>query len=87
MKVILSPRAEKELHKIHKLDQIAVVKKLRSLQQISATEIQKEKLVGYSDIFRMRVGQYRIVYRQKTDIVHIILIGHRIDIYHLLERL
>lgn len=87
MKVILSPRAEKELHKIHKLDQIAVVKKLRSLQQVSTTEIQKEKLIGYSDIYRIRVGQYRIVYRQRTDVVHIILIGHRKDIYGLLERL
>ena len=79
MKVILSPRAEKELKKIHKLDQIAVVKKLRTLQK-STSEIQKEKLAGYTNIFRIRVGQYRIVYRHIKNECYIVLIGHRKDI-------
>lgn len=85
MKVILSPRAEKELKRIHKIDQISLIKKLRALRD-SASEIQKEKLSGYSDIFRIRVGQYRIVYRQKKDELNIVVIGHRKDIYQLLQR-
>ena len=87
MKVILSPRAEKELKKIHKIDQIAVVKKLRLLQKVSTSEVKKGKLVGYPDIFRIRVGQYRIVYHHEEDEMYIILIGDRKDIYQLLERL
>lgn len=86
MKVILSPSAEKELKRIHKLDQIAVVKKLRLLQKASISEVQKEKLVGHPDIFRIRVGQYRIVYRHMKHECYIVLIGHRKDIYQLLER-
>lgn len=85
MRIVLSPRAEKELKKIHKVDQIAVIKKLRSLRDTSP-QIKKEKLSGYSDIFRIRVGQYRIVYRQRKDEINIILIGHRKDIYQLLQR-
>src|SRR3990167_782813 len=60
-------------------------KKLRSLRN-SYRETKKEKLSGYSDIFRIRVGQYRIVYRQKKGEIHIVLIAHRKDIYQLLQR-
>ena len=86
MKIVLSPRAEKELKKIHKIDQIAVVKKLRSLQN-SSSNISKEKLSGYTDIFRIRVGQYRVVYRHRKRDIYVILIGHRKDIYQLLKRI
>jgi len=86
MKIVLSPRAEKELKKIHKIDQIALVKKLRSLQD-SPLPITKEKLSGYTDIFRIRVGQYRIVYRQRKRDMYVILIGHRKDIYQILKRI
>ena len=85
MRIVLSPRSEKELKKIRRINQIAVIKKLRSLRD-SSRETKKEKLSGYSDIFRIRVGQYRIVYRQKKGKIHIVLIAHRKDIYQLLQR-
>ena len=84
MKIIVSPRAEKELKKIHAIDQIAVVKKIRSLQN-SSTSLKKEKLAGYSDIFRIRAGHYRIVYKERKHDIYVILIGHRKDIYQLLR--
>lgn len=85
MKITVSPRAEKELKKIHSIDQIAVVKKIRSLQESSISQ-KKEKLAGYINIFRIRIGQYRIVYRERKDEIYIILIGHRKDIYQLLRQ-
>ncbi|OGK15982.1 hypothetical protein A2690_00820 [Candidatus Roizmanbacteria bacterium RIFCSPHIGHO2_01_FULL_39_12b] len=85
MKIILSPLAEKQLRKITKIDQIAVAKKIRSI--VLNKHIKAEKLQGYLDVFRVRVGSYRIVYKHFKDRIHIVLIGHRRDIYHLLKQL
>lgn len=85
MKIVISPRAEKELKKIPKINQISIVKKIRSLT--ISLNLNKEKLTGYKDIYRVRAGQYRIVYREKNNKIFIILIGHRRDIYRLLSQL
>jgi len=85
MRTVLSPKAEKKLKRISKLDQIALVRKIRSLKEKTALT-KSEKLSGYHDIFRIRVGNYRMVYRKSTEEIYIILIGHRKDIYHLLKQ-
>ncbi len=85
MKIIVSPRAEKELKNLPKIIQIAVVKKIRLL---SSSPVSQEKLLkGFKNIFRVRIGNYRIVYRKTKDGIYIILIGHRKEIYDLLRRL
>jgi len=86
MRLILSPRAEKQLRKLSKLDQIAVAKKIRSIRDHKSVE-RKEKLRGYKNIFRIRVGNYRIVYKQTTKKIYVVLIHHRRDVYKLLKRL
>lgn len=86
MKVILSSRAEKQLRKLAKIDQIAIAKKIRELGN-DTNSLQKEKLQGFRDIFRVRVGNYRIVLRSKINELYIIIIGHRKDIYRLLKQL
>jgi len=42
-----------------------------------------KKLSGYEDIYRIRVGIYRIVYRIEDDVLYIevIKIAHRKDVY------
>ena len=85
MRVILAPRAEKSLRRLSKIDQIAVVKKIRQLQ--GKQVVQEEKLKGFRDIFRVRIGSFRIVFRRRPEEIYIILIGHRRDIYDLLKRL
>lgn len=84
MKTILSPRAEKDLKKINKLPQIAIAKKIRSLTS-NPTNI--TKLSGSKDIYRERVGNYRIVYQKTKTQIYIIIIGHRSNIYEMLKRL
>ncbi len=86
MKIILSSRSEKKLRQIHKIDQIAIAQKIRSLTD-KKIHSQSEKLRGYKDIFRLRVGDYRIVYRKRSDSLYIVLIAHRREIYHLLQHL
>ncbi len=86
MTLIISPQAEKKLKKIPKFDQIAIAKKIRSLTTASENH-SEEKLSGNQNIYRVRVGDYRIVYRRSTKSIYIILLGHRKDIYELLNRL
>ena len=86
MRIILSPQAEKSLRHLTKIDQIAIAQKIRSLRD-SNIQLNEEKLKGYRDVFRIRVGDYRIVYRQQKQIVYIILISHRKDIYRILRQM
>lgn len=85
MKIITSPRAEKCLKKLSKIDQIIVGRKIRQLKEKQIT--QEEKLKSFRNVYRVRVGNLRIVYRKTSETIYVILIGHRKDIYNLLERL
>lgn len=82
MKLSILPWAEKELKKLPKFDQIAVAAKIRTLRESPVTG--EEKLSVYTHIYRVRVGQYRIVYKKMRDEITIILIRHRKDVYRAL---
>ncbi len=84
MYIIISPRAEKSLHKIPKFDQIAIAKRIRSLVNHKNVPAD-EKLQSYNDIFRFRLGNYRVVYKKSSKLIYIVLIAHRKDIYRLLR--
>ena len=86
MKVVLSPRAEKQLKKLPKVDQIAVAKKIRLIRDEKAVA-GEEKLKDFENIFRVRVGDYRIVYRRTRKEAYIVLIRHRKDVYRLVKQL
>jgi mRNA interferase RelE/StbE len=86
MKIAISPLAKKQLRKISKPDQIAIGQKIRLLKEESVS-LQEEKLQGYNNIFRVRVGDYRIVYKKVSQEIYIILIRHRKDVYRLVKEL
>ncbi|HBC73128.1 MAG: Addiction module toxin, RelE/StbE family [Candidatus Amesbacteria bacterium GW2011_GWB1_47_19] len=85
MKVIISPRAERQLGKLPKMKQIIVGTKIRSVGG-SGKVSGEELLRGYKNIYRVRMGDYRMIYRRNIEGIYIILIGHRRDIYKLLDR-
>ena len=81
--VCLSRRAEKFLAK---LADAALYERLRSAIETLEEEARPAgcvKLAGSPDLFRIRVGDYRIVYQVKdTDLIVLVLsIGHRREIY------
>jgi len=86
MRVVLSPRAEKQLKKLSKIDQIAIAKKIRSLRDYPLTQ-RAERLKGFKNIYRVRIGNYRIVFKKSLKEIYIVLIHHRKDIYRLLRQL
>lgn len=83
--IVISPQAERKLRKISKVDQIAIAQKIRSLRNLGV--FSQEKLQGYSDIFRVRIGDYRIVYKIYPRMIYIVLIAHRKDVYRLLQEM
>ena len=85
MNVILSNRAEKQLRALPKIDQLAVAQKIRHIREIPRGVPQEEKLSGYTNIYRVRIGNYRIVYRKTTQQLYIILIHHRKDVYRMIK--
>lgn len=86
MKLIISPHAEKQFKKLPIFTQIILTKNIRSLTKPQANKGQ-EKLKGYKNIYRIRVGNYRIVYKKTTKEVYIVLIGHRKDVYKTLKKI
>ena len=81
-RIEVSATAEKQIRKLSREDQIRVLRAIRPL----ATEPVppgSRKVRAYDDVFRIRVGTYRILYRvEKRRVLIIILkIGHRREIY------
>ena len=74
--------AEKQLRRLPRADQERVVRATLNLAR-EPRPPGSRKLVGYDDVFRIRVGRYRILYSvaRRRLIVIILKIGHRRDVY------
>ncbi len=86
MKVIFSPLAEKQLKKFPKIAQILIAKKVRQIRDqnvITSVEV----LAGYKGMYRIRIGDYRLIFRRYPNKIYFILVGHRREIYKLLARI
>lgn len=74
--------AEKQLRK---LDRQARERVLRAIGELAEEPRPRgsRKLTGYDDVFRIRVGTYRVLYsvEDRALVVLILKIGHRRDVY------
>ncbi len=78
----VSRTAEKQLRKLPRDDQERVVRRMLLLAEDPIPRGSR-KLTGYDDVYRVRVGRYRILYsvsRHRLVIV-ILKIGYRRDAY------
>lgn len=73
---------KKELRKLAKTDRVAIVHKIELLKSQPHPE-GSAKLKGSRDLYRIRHGDYRVIYQKQESvlIIMIIRIGHRRDIY------
>jgi mRNA interferase RelE/StbE len=80
--VRLKPSAERALRKLPREIQRRIASRLDSLGG-DPRPSGCEKLAGADRLYRVRTGDYRIVYRVDDDVlvVLVIAIGHRSDIY------
>lgn len=78
----ISSSAEKQLRGLSREDQERIVQAILPLAQDPLPRGSR-KLSGYEDVFRIRVGRYRILYSVsgKKLVIIILKIGHRREVY------
>ena len=80
--ILLAPSAERQLKALAERAQKRIVKRLRTLQDNPRPQGVK-KLAEKEDLYRIREGDYRIVYaiQAKKLIVQVVKIGDRKKVY------
>lgn len=78
----ISRSAEKQLKKLPRRDQEHIVQAILPLARDPLPRGSR-KLSGYDDVFRIRVGHYRILYSVSSGklVIIILKIGHRRGVY------
>ena len=78
----ISRTAERQLNKLNRDDQRRVVRAILALADDPRPQGSR-KLTGYDDVFRIRVGRYRVLYSVsgKKLVIIILKTAHRKDIY------
>ena len=80
--VEVSRTAEKQLRKLPREDQERVARRMLVLASDPFPRGAR-KLTGYEDVYRVRVGRYRILYSasRRRLVIIILKIGYRKDVY------
>lgn len=81
-KIVFRETVEKDWKPIPKKDIARIVMRIEQLAQ-DQRPADARRLVGEDNIYRLRQGNYRILYTVEDDIITItvISVGHRRDIY------
>ncbi|MEO7364453.1 MAG: type II toxin-antitoxin system RelE/ParE family toxin [Candidatus Saccharimonadales bacterium] len=81
-RIIYSKTAQKDIRTVPKQHLSAVASKISKLAT-SPRPRDSQKLKGYRNLYRIRQGDYRIVYgiEDMQLVVMVIKIGHRKDVY------
>ncbi len=80
MNIFIAAKAKKQIQKLPEIVKIAVDSKIRGLLQ-DQQNLQIKKMKEYVDMYRVRVGRYRIVYQKTNDLIRIVVVQHRKDVY------
>ncbi len=78
--VELRPRAEKDLRNLPKQEQQRVVEKLRLARDDLHGDI--KRLVQFQPSYRLRVGDYRVLFEVESNKIVVYRILHRREAYH-----
>jgi mRNA interferase RelE/StbE len=78
-KVEVKPLAEKDLRVINKADALRILKKIISLENGITGDI--KKLTDFTPEYRLRVGNYRILFEIENDTINIYRVIHRKESY------
>lgn len=83
MKIIASKNFSKQLAKLNARDKLALQKMYKNITE--TTDIAKlsaiKKLQGYNNVYRYRIGDYRIGIVINDNVVELKVLAHRKDIY------
>lgn len=81
-RIEVSATAEKQLFALERADRVRTVNAIRKLADDPRPRGCR-KLRDYSDVYRIRVGVFRILYSPEQDrlLILVLKIGHRRDVY------
>ena len=81
-KVSFASRVEKQLDKIPNKNYQNIITQISALSHNPRPDGCK-KLTGFENIYRIRIGNYRVIYSIKDEILTVLVvkIGHRRDVY------
>jgi mRNA interferase RelE/StbE len=74
---------EKAVKELDKLDASISRRIFKSVDELKDKFSEKDikKLKGYSNLYRLRVGDFRVIFELERDLIIILKIGHRESIY------
>ena len=81
-RIEVSATAERQLRRLQRADQIRIVRAIGALAREPRPRGCR-RLRGYDDVYRIRLGAFRILYSVEDTrvLVMVLKIGHRKDIY------
>ena len=88
-RIIIEKKAQKFLSKLSQPVRTKIVDKVRLLNTEPPLSLDIKKLRGYTNLYRLRVENYRIIFSASAEqkIVIITVIGHRREIYSIIQNL
>jgi mRNA interferase RelE/StbE len=81
VKVLIMPSAERDLRGLDRSIARRVAQKLRSIETEGRIVGDVKRLTGDSPRFRLRVGDYRVLFRIDADTMNVYRIAHRREAY------
>ena len=81
MKIELLPKAEKQLAAIDRVWSVRIRQKLLAYAASPSSLANQVKKRKGLDSLRLRVGDYRVIFEQEGDVLRIMKVGHRREIY------
>ena len=81
MVVELTDKAIKDLSKINKQDALKIFSKIENLKDFPQVANLK-KLNNFMPPYRLRVGDYRVLFDIQSDIITVHRVRHRKDVYN-----
>ena len=85
-RLIFYGKTEKQLNKINRKELKIIMKKIEALKTDSRPA-SALKLISEADYYRLRVGDYRVVYKinDKGKEIYVIAVKHRSEVYRKLK--
>jgi mRNA interferase RelE/StbE len=80
MKVEIDDKAIKDLSKIDKKEAIKILNKIENLQDFPQVANIK-RLTNFEPPYRLRVGNYRVLFELRDDIITVYRVKHRSKVY------
>lgn len=88
-KLVIEKRAQKFIEKVNTQEYEKLVLKIKELVVENGNNLNIKKLKGFTDLYRLKVDNYRVIFApiKNKQIIIIVLIAHRKEVYNLVKNL